>query len=459
MSGWLRGRSGRIIAGQDDVMQTLVKLLKKIAAQCVTGLMRSGRSHLAMLLLRAEHSLSLKRRRQRLLKLSTVSRGAVDLSAITLEVFPPRPVKIPPVRRFGVEVSSNDVGQSEHTVMLPPLEITLFRGVKVIGGSEMLFATGGRLLYDELALGDPNRYGCKAFGIIPAQAFGLHLPAVRDGCVLVTHSAPDSAPISRAIHLCKDHSCNYFHWLFECLPRAIVALEKPEYEGWPLLVDAGVPAQSFQALQRLCGSREIIRIGHREVCAVDELVFPGVFSFMRDNYGRQVAVEDLVVAPEAVKLLRDRLLPAVKRKAGRKLYVARDRARYRRMLNEQQIQGRLLEQGFEIVRPEELSFVEQLDLFSEAAAIIGPTGAGLSNMVFAPPGCKVIVLAGATHHANFLIFGQLGSLLEHELMYVTGDAKRPWIMHSDYSIDLRQFDDAMVACGLAQQPPSQRDAQ
>lgn len=428
-------------------MQIVVKLLKKIAAQCVTGLMRSGHPRLAMTVLRMEHGLSRRPRRQRLMKLSSVALGAAELSARSKRVYPARSALLGPVRRHGSMLRPTGVDQHEHAVTLPALDITVFREVEVIGGSEMLCAAGGRLLYDELALGDPDRYGCKAFGIIPAQAFGLHLPACHDGQVLISHFAGEGAPIPRAIHLCKDHSANYYHWLFECLPRAIVALEQPEYAGWPLLVDAGLPAQNLQALQRLCGAREIIRIGHREMRSVGELAFPGVFSFMHDNYGRRVRAEDLVIAPEAVHLLRERLLPTT-RTAGRKLYIARDRARYRRMLNERQIQAALCAQGFDIVRPEELSFAEQLELFSGASAIVGPTGAGLSNMVFAPPGCQVIVLAGETRDANYFIFGQLGRLLGQELNYVTGEARKPWLLHSDYSTDLQQLGDVLAASGL-----------
>lgn len=428
-------------------MQRLVKLLKKIAAQCVTGLVRAGYCRSGMMLLKMEHSLSRKRRRQRFMRLSSVARGAADLLAQRREIYSARTIRLGPVRRHGAVVSPADVDQREHAVTLPALEIAVFRDIGVIGGSEMLCAAGGRLLYDELATGDPDRYGCKAFGIIPAQAFGLHLPACHDGRVLVTHSAPEGTPIPRAIHLCKDHSGNYFHWLFECLPRAIVALEQPEYAGWPLLVDAGLPAQNLQALQRLCGEREIIPIAHREMRNVGELVFPGVFSFMHDNYGKSVAAEDLVIAPEAVHLLRSRLLPAARSAAGKRLYIARDRAKYRRMLNEQQIQAALRAQGFEIVRPEDMNFAEQLKLFSEASVIVGPTGAGLSNMVFAPPGCKVIVLAGDTRDANYFIFGQLGFLLDQQLAYVTGKARKPWLLHSDYSIDLPQLVDALTVSG------------
>lgn len=429
-------------------MQWLVKLFKQIFMQCVVMLVRTGYLRTTMMLLKVGYGLSRNRRCYRLMKLFSVTRGADDLLVQCREIYPSRTIRLGQVRRYGIDVDPNDVHQHEHAVTLPALKIMVFRNIGVIGGSEMLCATGDRLLYDELAMGDPNYYGCKAYGIIPAQIFGLYLPAYYDGRVLIAYSAPTDEPIPRAIHLCKDHSSNYFHWLFECLPRAIVALEQPEYADWPLLVDAELPVQNLQALQRLCGDREIIPIPRREMRSVSELVFPSVFSFMHDNYGMPVAAKDLVIAPEAVRLLKNKLQPVTPVLGRKKIYIARDRAKYRRVLNEQQIQDALRAEGFEIVRPEELSFSEQIQLFSDASVIVGPTGAGLSNLVFAPPGCKVIVLAGETRNANYFIFGQLGRLLGQQLVYVTGKARKPWQLHSDYSIDLSKLLDVLTASYL-----------
>ena len=56
--------------------------------------------------------------------------------------------------------------------------------------------------------------------------------------------------------------------------------------------------------------------------------------------------------------------------------------RGRRLLNEEEIARIASEQGFEIIRAEELAFENQVMLFSEASVITGPHGAGFVNMVF-----------------------------------------------------------------------------
>jgi len=416
----------------------LVKLLKKCVAQVITMLVRWGWPRLGsrlMLVLGQPVSTN----RPRLMILMSVAEGAVQLSAKVRSVIPARPLALLPIRRAGTYVDGENIDRQVHQVFLPAVGITEFCDIQIIGGSEMLCTEAGTLLYDEMALGDPDRYGCKAFGIIPAQGFCRHLPACKNGRVLISHHYPEKAPIARGIHLCKDHSGNYFHWLFECLPRAIMAMARAEYAGFPLLVDAHLPEQNLQALEQISAGREIIRIGHRDLHRVGELVFPGVFSFMRDNYGSDVSPGDLLIAPEAVSLLRQTYVPNLVTSGNRKLFVARDGAQYRRLLNEKQLQKAMGALGFEIVRPEGLSFAQQVELFSAASVIIGPTGAGLSNMAFAPEGCKVIVLAGATRGANTFIFGQLGQLLKHGLVYLTGPARHSGKLHSDYTIDLDEL--------------------
>lgn len=96
----------------------------------------------------------------------------------------------------------------------------------------------------------------------------------------------------------------------------------------------------------------------------------------------------------------DPLMPAWYRKrlglssqAGRrKLYLSRGRTDRRRVINEPDVIAMLAEQGFELVQPELLSVRDQVALFAEASHIVAPTGAALTNMIFAPPGARVVAI-------------------------------------------------------------------
>ena len=58
--------------------------------------------------------------------------------------------------------------------------------------------------------------------------------------------------------------------------------------------------------------------------------------------------------------------------------------------NEDELINNLIENGIEILKAEELSFEEQIKKFSNVAMIIAPHGAGLSNIVWAKTGTKVL---------------------------------------------------------------------
>lgn len=74
-----------------------------------------------------------------------------------------------------------------------------------------------------------------------------------------------------------------------------------------------------------------------------------------------------------------------------RVYIARDRlVRARSMVNEHEVISRLTELGFAILRPEQMSFSEQVHAFAQARIIVGAHGSGMANVGLAPPGCVVL---------------------------------------------------------------------
>ena len=96
--------------------------------------------------------------------------------------------------------------------------------------------------------------------------------------------------------------------------------------------------------------------------------------------------------------------------------------------------GILVEMGFTIVYPGKLKFAEQITLFANAIIIVGPTGAGMANIVFSEPECKIVILAPATYNANYYVFAQLAQHLG-QIVYVGGRPNSPSSLHSEYQID------------------------
>ena len=58
-------------------------------------------------------------------------------------------------------------------------------------------------------------------------------------------------------------------------------------------------------------------------------------------------------------------------------------------------------QGFERVVPGEMTVAAQIAAFSAARVIVAAHGAGLTNMIFTPPGAVIVdITSGAIEHMN-----------------------------------------------------------
>ena len=93
--------------------------------------------------------------------------------------------------------------------------------------------------------------------------------------------------------------------------------------------------------------------------------------------------------PGAIKWLRTQLLP-LDSSPHRRIFLSRQDAARRRLLNEEKIINRLKPHDFEVIVPSSLSVADQIEVFSQAEIVVGPHGSGFANMVFASPQAKMI---------------------------------------------------------------------
>ncbi len=67
----------------------------------------------------------------------------------------------------------------------------------------------------------------------------------------------------------------------------------------------------------------------------------------------------------------------------------------RGVLNETEVIAFFHDRGWGIVDPEALTLAQQIQLFSQAEAICGAHGAGLTNLLWCQPSCRVVELCAA----------------------------------------------------------------
>ena len=103
----------------------------------------------------------------------------------------------------------------------------------------------------------------------------------------------------------------------------------------------------------------------------------------------------------------------------RPIYLSREDAKVRRMVNEAELAAALEEIGFQKVVATDLSFAEQVRTFANASALVSPHGSGLTNMLFLPEGAPVLELRA-------MYAGSRGMLWDRSYQILAGLTNHPY---------------------------------
>jgi capsular polysaccharide biosynthesis protein len=113
--------------------------------------------------------------------------------------------------------------------------------------------------------------------------------------------------------------------------------------------------------------------------------------------------------------------------SSRRIYISRAGAqRGRTVTDEAEIEAILRSRGFETVRLESLAVREQAELFASAEAVVGPHGAGFTNLVFCEPGAKIVEFFSRSYvHPLYWMLSNRAQL--HYYAFIAGeDGPRDW---------------------------------
>jgi hypothetical protein len=211
---------------------------------------------------------------------------------------------------------------------------------------------------------------------------------------------------------------NYYEWLMGGLPR--LACLKYFPADTQILVPAKLHRFQRESLEML---------GLLDRCRSTAETHLLVEDYYHASQTSMIACHN----PYAVKFLRNSFLPVNPPvTAGKKLYISRQKAISRAPLNEPELEDFLSANGWEIIHAEDYSFAGQIQLFSQATAICLQHGAGLANMVWSQPPCKILELCPE----NFLNGSGEALALScgHEYRHLVFPADRQWRIKIDVNL-------------------------
>jgi hypothetical protein len=220
---------------------------------------------------------------------------------------------------------------------------------------------------------------------------------------------------------------NYYHFLIEEIPRIWLASEAGfKINDFDHIIMFSPVHRSTQLVcERLGISKEkIISLEKWRHIECEEFYFTtGPW-----HYGRAFA-----------STARDFLLGichGMNSSRGHRLYISRERCGYGKISNEDELFHELALMGFEKVVLEDLSFDEQVAIFQRAEWVIGAHGAGLANVIFSSPACRVIEIRNPIYDGEETFQARTGNIfwrlseflgLEYHAFFALPNDTETWV--------------------------------
>jgi hypothetical protein len=172
---------------------------------------------------------------------------------------------------------------------------------------------------------------------------------------------------------------NYYHWMIQTLPklRYLNRYERETGRAVTLIVPPNYPSWLSETLSLLGWPDDRIRRSVEPVIRADRLLVP---SFPRIRRADLEWLRRQFLPPEGASE------PATD---APNVFISRDRAIERRIVNDDHLMSVLSKYGFAKYRLEERSVAANIRLFNQADIVMGAHGAGLTDIVFCDDGAVV----------------------------------------------------------------------
>jgi len=221
-----------------------------------------------------------------------------------------------------------------------------------------------------------------------------------------------------------NESYNWYHWLIEILPTVMLAERLPnEFSDYPFLVPENILdnknfRDSFEIFRR---DRPVMPLRRDHDYRVKELVVipPPTLGPINMKTQSWPVPSDYTQNIEIMSEFRERVLEAVLptnfSESSRRVFLARPPSS--RSYNHMEIEGIAVDRGFELIRPEKLTFQEQVELFQTARIVVGPSGAAWACSIFLNPRARNLVWT-LENYAGGCFFSNLTLLSGADLNYL-----------------------------------------
>lgn len=245
--------------------------------------------------------------------------------------------------------------------------------------------------------------------------------------------------IQKAVNLCGFASHNYYHLTVEILSRFEYVKNFMDSETVILLDQDSKKFSQFQELiNTVLPYERVVYVPRYALVNCEELIFPSLNTWMPLNVVRKdlFKVSDNLIAKTAVTNIRDSVSKYFKSPTSKKVYISRRNALVSRIQNAIEVEKLFRDNGFEIVCTEDMTYKEQVELFSSASCIVGASGAALTNLIYCNPGTVFGCIIPKQY--NFYIYSTIADIVGCKMLFFNPEISKetPNIATDEYHIDL-----------------------
>ncbi|MEG4939278.1 tetratricopeptide repeat protein [Microcoleus sp. F4-D5] len=236
----------------------------------------------------------------------------------------------------------------------------------------------------------------------------------------------------------------YFHWMFDVMTRFDILQRSGLIETIDkFVVNACDYSYQTDTLDTLgISQNKILNSGGNLHITTDQLIVP---SISYDGSG--------AVAKWKCEFLKQTFLNKQQPRNteySERIYISRQKASYRQILNEEEVIKYLEKFGFRTVKLETMSVAEQASCLAAAKVVVAPHGGGLTNLVFCSPGTKVIEIFSPLYvpHCYWTISNLCG--LEHYYLLgdLVDDGTQTKPLHKNMRLDLDSLEKLLTIAGV-----------
>jgi capsular polysaccharide biosynthesis protein len=255
----------------------------------------------------------------------------------------------------------------------------------------------------------------------------------------------DPESIAEAATFVDACAANYAHWLTEVMSRIVLFCADDRFKNIPIVVNEGLHPNIMESLLLVAGSeREIITLPIGRALEVDKLYVTSVAGYV--PFGRRTnrlsGYSHGLFSPIAFEALRKCLNNLVEDCESQvwpeKIFLRRNSGT-RKVTNASELEELLVARGYVIIEPENLTFMQQVQLFKNAKYISAPTGAALAGAIFCEPGTYVTILMAKHEDMIYRYWCNMLTPIKIKVSYVLGNIvkNRDLGIHGDFVVNVR----------------------